>query len=169
MANVDGWIDFLLPLRRSLVGFGGVDVEEDGPGLGHYRHDTCYQAPNATTCNSNTLKSTSSSCLSPFIEHEGAVDVKSQRLVPGSAQQPSPMGRCTFEGPKDQSGNDHVEFVRTEQALGGERGLGGVEKELAGAAQDEESMSTEKGGSVWIERSIPGGRLAGCVIDQGED
>ena len=76
------------------------------------------------------------------------MDAKSQRLVPGLAQQPSPTGRCTFEGPKDQGGNDHVEFVRTEQALGGERGFGGVEKEVAGAAQDEELISTGKGGSV---------------------
>ena len=144
MADVDGWIDFPVPLRRSLLGFGGVDVEEDGPGLGRYPHDTCYQAPNATTCNSNTLNSTSSCCLSPFTEHQGAVDVKSQRLVPGSAQQPSPMGRCTFEGPKDQSGNDHVEFVCAER----ERGFGGGEKDVAGAAQDEELISTGKGGSV---------------------
>ena len=89
MANVDGWIDFLVPLRRSLLGFGGVDVEEDGPGLGRYRHHSCYQA---TTWNSNTLNSTYSSYLSPFTERQGAVDVKSQRLVLGSAQQPSPMG-----------------------------------------------------------------------------
>ena len=61
MANVNGWIDFLVPLRRSLLGFGGVDVEEDGPGLRPYRHHTCYQA---TTCNSNTLNSTYSSYLS---------------------------------------------------------------------------------------------------------
>ena len=61
MDNVDGWIDFPVPLRRSLVGFGGVDVEEDGPSLGRYRHHTCYQA---TTCNSNTLNSTYSVYLS---------------------------------------------------------------------------------------------------------
>ena len=76
MANVDGWIDFLLPLRRSLGGFGGVDVEEGGPGLGRYRHDTCYQAPNTTTSNSNTLDFTYSCYLSPFTEHQGAVDAK---------------------------------------------------------------------------------------------
>ena len=35
------------------------------------------------------------------------------------------------------SGHDHVEFVRAEQALGRERGFGGVEKEVAGAAEDE--------------------------------
>ena len=71
MAKVDGWIDFSSPLRRSLVGFGGVDVEEHGPSLGRYRHHTCYQAPNATTSNSNTLNSTSSCYLSPFTEHQG--------------------------------------------------------------------------------------------------
>ena len=67
-----------------------MDVEEDGPGLGRYRHHTWYQA---TTCNSITLNSTYSAYLSPFTEHQGAVDMKSQRLVLGSAQRPSPMGR----------------------------------------------------------------------------
>ena len=105
MDNVDGWIDFLVPPRRSLGGLGEVtrmDDEQDGAGLGRYRHDTCYQAPNATTCNSNTLNSTYSSDLSHFTRHQGAVDAKSQRFVPGSAEQPFPTGRCTFEGPKDQ-------------------------------------------------------------------
>ena len=97
MANVHGWIDFLVPSRR-MLGFGGVDVEEDGPSLGRYRHHTCYQA---TTCNSNTLNS-HTRLISPFTEHQGAVDATSQRLVPGSAQQPFPTGGCTFEGPKDQ-------------------------------------------------------------------
>ena len=78
-----------------------MDDEQDGPGLGRYRHHTCYQA---TTCNSNALNSTYSSYLSPFTEHQGALDVKRQRLVPGSAQQPSPTGRRTFEGPKDPEG-----------------------------------------------------------------
>ena len=76
MANVDGWIDFPVPLRRSLLGFGGVDVEDNGPSLGRYRHDTCNQAPNATTSNSNTLDFTYSCYLSPFTEHQGAVDAK---------------------------------------------------------------------------------------------
>ena len=140
MANVD----FLVPSRRSFGGFGGamrMDDEQDGPGLGRYRHHTCYQT---TTCNSNTLNFAYSSYLSPFTERQGAVDVKSQRLVLGSAQQPSLTGRCTFEGPKDQSGNDHVEFVCAER----ERGFGGGEKDVAGAAQDEELISTGKGGSV---------------------
>ena len=35
------------------------------------------------------------------------------------------------------SGNDHVQFVCAEQAIGRERGSGGVEKELVGAAEDE--------------------------------
>ena len=102
IANVDDWIDFLVPPRRSLGGLGEVtrmDDEQDGPGLGRYRHHICYQV---TTCNSNTLNSTSSCCLSPFTERRGAVDAKSQCLVPGLAQQPSPTGRCTFERPKDQ-------------------------------------------------------------------
>ena len=72
------------------------------------------------------------------------MDAKSQRLVQGLAQQPSPTGRCTFVGPKDQGGNDHVEFVCAER----ERSFGCVEKEVAGAAQDEELISTGKGGSV---------------------
>ena len=58
------------------------------------------------------------------------------------------------------SGNDHVEFVCAEQAFGRERGFGGVEKDIAGAAHDEESISTGKDGSVWIERTIPGRRLS---------
>ena len=44
-----------------MLGIGGVDIEEDGPGLGRYRHHACYQA---TTCNSNTLNSTHSFYLS---------------------------------------------------------------------------------------------------------
>jgi len=58
---------------------------------------------------------------------------------------------------RPRSGDDHVEFVPAEQALGRERDFGGVENEVAGAAEDEESMSTGKGGSMWIERLIPGG------------
>ena len=38
---------------------------------------------------------------------------------------------------KPGSGNDHVQFVCAEQAIGRERGFGGVEKELMGAAEDE--------------------------------
>ena len=38
---------------------------------------------------------------------------------------------------KPRSGDDHVEFMLAEQALGRERGFGGVEKEVAGAAEDE--------------------------------
>ena len=38
---------------------------------------------------------------------------------------------------KPRSGDDHVEFVLAEQALGRERGFEGVEKEVAGAAEDE--------------------------------
>ena len=38
---------------------------------------------------------------------------------------------------RPKSGDDHVEFVRTEQALRRERGFGGVEKVVAGAAEDD--------------------------------
>ena len=41
--------------------------------------------------------------------------------------------------------DDHVEFVRIEPVLGGQRGFrGGV---IAGAVEDEEPMLTRKGGS----------------------
>jgi hypothetical protein len=36
-------------------------------------------------------------------------------------------------------------------------GFGDIEKEVTGAAEDEESMSTEKEECVWIERSTLGG------------
>ena len=87
------------------------------------------------------------------------MDTRGQRLVPGSAQQPSESdGTLNVRRTERlRSGDDHVEFVRAERALGHERGIGGVKKEVAGTAEDEESMSTGKGGSVWIERSIPGG------------
>ena len=133
MANVDGWIVFLLPPRRAwlILAEWTSRRNQDGRGLGRYRHHTCNQA---TTCNSNTLNSTCSSYLSPFTEHQGALDVKSQRLVPGSALQLSPMGCRAFERPKN---NDHVEFVLAEQALGRERGFEGVDKEVSGAAEDD--------------------------------
>ena len=66
------------------------------------------------------------------------------------------MGCRAFERPKNHD-HDHVEFLLAEQALGRERGFGGVENEVVGAAQDEESISTGRGGSVWIECTIPGG------------
>ena len=133
MANVDGWIVFLVPSSRCLLAFGGVDVEEDGPGRGRYSHDPCYQA---TTCNSNTLNSTYSSYLSlhwpprrrgreesKFGSRLGSTTLSDRRLYLRRTERPG-------------SGNDHVEFVCAEQALGGERGFGGVEKEVAGAAED---------------------------------
>ena len=145
MANVDGWIDSLVPLRRSLVGFGGVDVEEDGPGLGRYRRHTCYQA---TTCNSNSLNSTYSSYLS--------LHWATRRRGREESMFGSRLGLTTLfdetlnlrRTERPRSGDDHVEFVCAEQALGRERGIGCVEKELAGAALDGELISTGKGGSV---------------------
>ena len=137
MANVDGWIDFPVPLRRSLGEFGGVtrmDDEQDGPGLGRYRHHTCYQA---TTCNSNALSSTYSSYLSlhwatrrrgreesKFGSRLGSTTLSDRRLYHRRTERPG-------------SGNDHFEFVCAEQALGRERGFGGVEKEGVGAAKDD--------------------------------
>ena len=154
MANVDGWIHFLVPPRRILGGLGEVtrmDDEQDGPGLGRYRHHTCNQA---TICNSNTLNSTYSSYLSPLTERQGAVDAKSQRLVTGSAQQLFPTGRCTFEGPKDQG----VEMIilnscalnrpwDVKEALGVWRRRVWAQRRM---------MSTGKSRSVWIERSRRG-------------
>ena len=50
-------------------------------------------------------------------------------------------------------GDDRVGFVRVEPVLGDKRGFGHcVEKEVAGAVEDEESMSTtRKARSVWVE------------------
>ena len=137
MDNVDDWTDFPVPSRRSLSGFGGVtrmDDEQDGRGQGRYRHHICYQA---TACNSNTLNSTYSSYLSL---HWAPRRRGCEESTFGSRLGSTTLSHRTLylrrtERPK--SGNDHVEFVRTEQALGRERGFGGVEKEVAGAAEDE--------------------------------
>ena len=148
MDNVDGWIDFLVQSRRSLGGFGGVtrmDDEQDGPGLGRYRHHTCYRA---TTCNSNTLNSTYSSYLCRCTEHQGAVDVKSQRLVLGSAQQLSPMGCQAFERPKDQG----VEMIMLNScALNGSWDVNealGVWRKRLRAQQKMRLKESGKGGGV---------------------
>ena len=50
------------------------------------------------------------------------------RLVPGSKP---------YRTERRTSGDDHVEFVRAEQALGYERVFGCVEKVVAGAAEDD--------------------------------
>ena len=155
MANVDGWIDILVPSRRSLGEFGGVtrmDDEQNGPGLGRYRHHTCYQA---TTCNLNTSNSTYSSYLSPFTGHQGAMDAKSQRLVPGSVQQLSPMGCRAFERPKNRG----AEMIMSNLCLLNRpwdvnEALGVWRKRFQARRK---MMSTGKGGSVWVKRSIPGG------------
>ena len=48
-------------------------------------------------------------------------------------------------------GDDRVEFVHIEPVLGGQRGFGScVEREVAGAVEDEEPMLTGKGGSEWL-------------------
>ena len=45
-------------------------------------------------------------------------------------------------------GDDRIEFVRIEPVLGGQRGCGGcVEREVAGATEDEAPMLTRKGES----------------------
>ena len=49
-------------------------------------------------------------------------------------------------------GDYRAEFVRVELALGGQRGFGGcVEREVAGAVEDEAPMLARKGGSEWVE------------------
>ena len=50
-------------------------------------------------------------------------------------------------------GDDRVDFVGIEPALGGQRGFGGcVEKEVSGVAEDEEPvLASRKGGSEWVE------------------
>ena len=131
-----------------MLGFGGMDVEEDGPSLGRYRHHTCYQAPNATTCNSNALISTYSSYLSL---HRAPRRRGHEESTFGSRLGSTTLSHrtlCLRRTERPKSGDDHVEFVCAEQALRRKRGFGGVKKEVAGAAEDEESISTGKGGSV---------------------
>ena len=49
-------------------------------------------------------------------------------------------------------GDDRIEFVRIEPVLGGQRGFSGcVEREVAGAVEDEEPMLARKGWSEWVE------------------
>ena len=48
-------------------------------------------------------------------------------------------------------GDDRVEFVRVKPVLGDQRGFSGVEREVAGAVEDEEPMLARKGGSEWVE------------------
>ena len=49
-------------------------------------------------------------------------------------------------------GDDRIEFVRIEPVLGGQRGFSGsVQREVAGAVEDEEPMLARKGGSEWVE------------------
>ena len=49
-------------------------------------------------------------------------------------------------------GDDRIESVRMEPVLGGQRGFGGcVERDVAGAVEDEVPMLTRKGGSEWVE------------------
>ena len=129
MANVDAWIDFPVPLRRSLLGFGGVDVGEDGPGLRPYRHHTCYQA---TTCNSNTLNSTYSSYLSVYWapRRRGREESTFGSRLGSTTLSDGMLSLRKTEKPRSE--DDHVEFVLAEQALRGERGFGGV-----GAAEDD--------------------------------
>ena len=49
-------------------------------------------------------------------------------------------------------GDDRAEFVRIEPVSGGQRGFAGcAEREVAGAAEDQEPMLAWKGGSEWVE------------------
>ena len=48
-------------------------------------------------------------------------------------------------------GDIHIEFVRIEPVLGGQRGFSGcVEREVAGAMEAEERILARKGGSEWV-------------------
>ena len=54
-----------------------------------------------------------------------------------------------------KTGN-HVEFVLAEQALERERGFGGVEKEVSGAAEDDVDWE----GRECVDRTVNSGRLS---------
>ena len=57
---------------------------------------------------------------------------------------------------KPRSGDDHVEFVCAEQALGRQRGFGGVDKEVPGAAEDDVDWE----GRECVDRTFNSRRLS---------
>ena len=64
-----------------------------------------------------------------LIKHQEAVNAKSRRLFPGSAQQPSRMNVEPSKGRKTNCEEDHVGFSRDESALDRKRDfLGCVER-----------------------------------------
>lgn len=119
-----------------------VGVEEDGPCPGCYRHHSCYQALNATTCNSPQIPHTSL-FLRRAPTHRGCEESTSSSRFGSTTLPDRTLKFRRIERPR--SADDLVDLVRAVQALGGERGCGGVEKGVAGAAEDKESMSTGKG------------------------
>jgi len=133
-----------------------ADAEDDELGLGCYCHHTCYQAQSATTCNHIEFR-----MLLSFSLHRAPRRRGREESTIGSRFGPTALSDGTLNFRRTERPRNHVEFVRGEQALGRKRGHGGVEEKVAGAAENEESMSIRKGGSVWIGQE--------AVIDQGED
>ena len=84
--------------------------------------------------------------------YQGIVNPKSRRLFPdrGSALPRGLLNARRTE--RLTGGDDHIESVRIEPVLGGQRGFGGcVKRKVAGAMEDEVPMLTRKGGSEWVE------------------
>jgi hypothetical protein len=86
VANVGCWIDFLIPWRCSSGRGWRVDIGENAPGPRQYRHCiTRLQTPRYEA-QTRSVYSSSSFLPSPFIEHQGALDTKSQCSIPCSPQ-----------------------------------------------------------------------------------
>ena len=88
----------------------------------------------------------------PLTAYQGLVNPKSRLLSPDrrSALAGGMLNARRTERPT--GGDDRIEIVRIKPVLGSQRGLGGcVERDVAGAVEDEVPMLTRKGGSEWVE------------------
>ena len=105
-----------------------MDGEEDGPGLGRYRHHIIRLRIPRHATQTHSIPHTpviilhSPSTRAPWTRRDNAWF----QVWPNN-----PLRRDILRTEKSTSGAGDVEFVRAVPALGRERGFGGVEKELA--------------------------------------
>ena len=89
----------------------------------------------------------------PFTAYQSHCESEESIFMPRSEiRLNSPLARDMLNARRTERltrGDGRVEYVRVEPVFGGKRGFGGcVEEEVVGAAEDEASMSTRKGGSM---------------------